>query len=64
VEVATREGWYIPNTKETWLPWEHDKKIEYTHTESASVCRIKFNVLKKRYDASGKDWNGVTTWQI
>ena len=64
VKVATREGWYIPNTKETWLPWIHDKKEEYTHTESAGTCRIEFNVLEKRYDASGKDWNGVTTWQI
>ena len=26
VKVATREGWYIPNLNETWLPWSHDRK--------------------------------------
>ena len=28
------------------------------------VSRKEFDVLKKRCDASGKNWNGVTTWQI
>jgi hypothetical protein len=64
VKVATREGWYIPNLNETWLPWSHDRKKEYTNTSSASTCRIRFNILKKRYDPHGVIWNGVTTWQI
>lgn len=64
VEVASREGWYIPKNKETWLPWEHNNNTEYTHTESVSTCRVQFEVLKKRFDSSGKNWNGVTTWQI
>ncbi len=64
VKVAQRKGIYIPNTKETWLPLQHNNEKMYTNTESANTCRIQFNVLKKRFDSSGKNWNGVTTWQI
>ena len=55
---------YIPNTKETWLPLQHNNEKMYTNTESANTCRIQFNVLKKRFDSSGKNWNGVITWQF
>ena len=70
IMVNTKKGFYIPNTKETWLETEikqansNNKVTVYKQAISTHSCRIDFKTLKDRYDLNQKYWKGVSNWNI
>mgnify|MGYP003975616111 FL=1 len=70
IMVYTKKGFYISNTKETWLETEikqtnsNNKVTVYKQAISSHSCRIDFKTLKDRYDSNQKYWKGVSNWNI
>ena len=64
IKVKSKKGFYIPNTKETWLETKIKGGKLYKQAISTHSCRIDFSTLKDRYDCNQNHWNGVSNWII
>tara|TARA_X000000950_G_scaffold197475_1_gene237797 strand:- start:285 stop:1238 length:954 start_codon:yes stop_codon:yes gene_type:complete len=68
IHVASKDGWFDPIKKESWLEFEDKKRKKYYRIfEKLDTVRIKYSSLNQRFDSSGlsnNKWDGVKEWKI
>ena len=68
INVETKPGWYDPLTDIPWLETESgtgkNRKMVFRHTTGIDSVRMKYDILRERYNGKGKHWDALKNWKI